>query len=279
MAHGSCLCGGVVWRLEGAGFRRMTHCHCSMCRKAHGAAFATYATVARAAFELVEGGGLVVDRASSPGFHRAFCGRCGSVVPSALNGEEVHAPMGGMRDDPGWRATHHIFIAHKAPWHRIADDLPRYDHYGPGVEGPVVERAGAGDGLGGCCLCGAAAFEVTAPFRAVYNCHCSRCRYARQAAHTTNGFAPMDGFRWLRGEDEVEVYRLPEARFFAQAFCRTCGAGLPRVDSGRGVAVVPLGALDGDPGRGAHSHIFTDFMATWYRGDDGLPRHPGPPPA
>ena len=159
MAIGSCLCGGVVWRLDAAGFRRMTHCHCSMCRKAHGAAFATYATVGRAAFGLLEGAGLVVDRESSPGFHRAFCRRCGSVVPSIQNGGEVYVPMGGMAEDPGWRASRHIFVAHQAPWHRIADDLPRHELYGPGVEGPVVERAGASEGLGGSCLCGAAAFD------------------------------------------------------------------------------------------------------------------------
>jgi len=41
MTRASCLCGDVVWELDGP-FELMSHCHCSRCRKAHGAAFATY---------------------------------------------------------------------------------------------------------------------------------------------------------------------------------------------------------------------------------------------
>ncbi len=281
MATGACLCGGVGWRVDETGFRHMRHCHCSMCRKAHGAAFATYATVARGAFERTGDAALVVERESSPGFHRAFCRICGAVMPSLNNGDAVYVPVGGMSDDPGWRASHHIFTAHAAPWHRIADALPRHALYRPGEEGPVVERPalGEGDGAMGSCLCGAVAFAVTAPFRVVHNCHCSRCRRARQAAHTTNGFVAVDGFRWRHGAAKVGLYRLPEARSFTHAFCRVCGAGLPRITATGDTAIVPLGALDGDPGRPADDHIFTDFAAPWYEGDDGLPHHPGRPPS
>ncbi|HCA63195.1 MAG TPA: GFA family protein, partial [Pseudomonas sp.] len=41
---GSCLCGVVRYRID-APIDALTHCHCKMCRKAHGAAFATYASV------------------------------------------------------------------------------------------------------------------------------------------------------------------------------------------------------------------------------------------
>ena len=49
MARGSCLCGGVAWEADGP-FDLMSHCHCSICRKAHGAAFATYVAVPAAGF-------------------------------------------------------------------------------------------------------------------------------------------------------------------------------------------------------------------------------------
>ena len=52
MVRGSCLCGDVVWEASGK-LERMSHCHCSMCRKAHGAAFATY--VAAEGFRSVRG--------------------------------------------------------------------------------------------------------------------------------------------------------------------------------------------------------------------------------
>jgi len=38
MIRASCLCGDVAWGSEGP-LDLITHCHCSMCRKAHGAAF------------------------------------------------------------------------------------------------------------------------------------------------------------------------------------------------------------------------------------------------
>ncbi len=44
MIHGSCLCKRVRFEIRGA-LGRSSHCHCSMCRKAHGAAFGTYAAV------------------------------------------------------------------------------------------------------------------------------------------------------------------------------------------------------------------------------------------
>jgi hypothetical protein len=54
MHTGSCLCGAVKYRID-TPIREVSHCHCSMCRKAHGAAFASYASVPRAAFHLLEG--------------------------------------------------------------------------------------------------------------------------------------------------------------------------------------------------------------------------------
>lgn len=38
---GSCLCGTVRYAITGA-FETVGHCHCSTCRKTHGAAFATW---------------------------------------------------------------------------------------------------------------------------------------------------------------------------------------------------------------------------------------------
>ena len=113
---------------------------------------------------------------------------------------------------------------------------------------------------------------MTEPFKVVHNCHCSRCRRARAAAFTTNGFTSSDGVRFTRGEEHVKVYKLPEARYFTQAFCDTCGSGLPRIDSERKLAAIPLGALDDDPGQGPVDHIFVDSKADWYRIGDELPQ-------
>jgi len=272
MIRGSCLCGTVRWQNES--FERMTHCHCSMCRKAHGAPFATYAT-ARGGFSWLAGEEAVRFRASSARFQRGFCRHCGSVVP--WGDEVIHVPAGCLDDDPGLRPERHIFWASRAPWlEALVDGLPRHDAY-PAERGlPAVEVPDAGTAepgvLRGSCLCGEVGFEVRTPFERVHHCHCSRCRKARAAAHTTNGFTALDGVRFTRGEQCLVTYRLPEARYFAQVFCATCGSGMPRLDRERGIAIIPFGSLDDDPGRGADSHIFVASKAPWYEISDDLPR-------
>ncbi len=47
MYLGSCLCGEVKYRLL-SDSKKVTHCHCTMCQKQHGAAFATYASLPKA---------------------------------------------------------------------------------------------------------------------------------------------------------------------------------------------------------------------------------------
>ena len=52
MNRGSCLCGSVRYEVRGL-LEPASHCHCSMCRKAHGAAFGSYARVQRNDFVLL----------------------------------------------------------------------------------------------------------------------------------------------------------------------------------------------------------------------------------
>src|ERR1700745_1253862 len=77
MLRGSCLCGEVKYEIEGP-LRDVRNCHCSMCRKAHGAAFRTRATIRVADFRYLKGEHLITAYESSPGTYRTFCGRCGS---------------------------------------------------------------------------------------------------------------------------------------------------------------------------------------------------------
>lgn len=280
MINGSCLCGTVRWRIEPP-FAGMTHCHCSMCRKAHAAPFATYITVARGRYELLAGADIITYYESSAGLYRAFCGRCGSVVPSTEDGENVYVPAGCLDDDPGMRPSAHIFVASKAPWYTIADDLPQADTYIAAGAGPVIaqpdRRSGAPGILNGSCLCGGITYQVTAAFQFVYNCHCGRCRKARAAAYTTNGFVQPGGIEILGGENLLDHYKVPEAKFFTHAFCRVCGAGMPRTNTTRPLIVVPFGSLDDDPGRDADKHIYTGAKAHWYAIADDLPQFPERP--
>ena len=278
MVTGSCLCGAVQWRIDGP-LTRMTHCHCSMCRKVHGAPFATYAAVDPESVTFLSGEDHTDSFESSPGGYRYFCSRCGSVVPVPGDPE---MPVGGLDGDPGARPEAHIFAAFQAPWHVIADDLPRHDIWDEGTDGPIIDMparaAPEAEVLHGSCLCNAIAYEAPSRFTRVHNCHCSRCRKARAAAHTTNGFLDIADLRFTRGEDHLRIWHLPGARYFAQSFCTRCGSVMPRHDQGRMVAVIPFGSLDSDPGRQADDHVYVGSRASWYDFSDHLARHDEMPP-
>ncbi len=277
---GSCLCGTVRWRVDGS-LDSMSHCHCSMCRKAHGAPFGTYTEAPSESFTWLSGMDAITSFESSPGVIRAFCGTCGSVVPEPFGEDRMVIPAGCLDGDPGVRPSSHIFAASKAPWYVIGGDLPQSDGYINPDDGPNVDRPGPGQRregvLRGSCLCGDVAYEVRAPLTVVHNCHCSRCRKARAAAHATNGFTDADGVVFVRGEDRLKSFKLPSARIFAQVFCGRCGSPMPRVDRERSLAVVPFGSLDDDPGRGSDDHIFTGSMAPWFTIADELPQFDGLP--
>ena len=276
--HGSCLCGTVRWRIENPLW--MSHCHCSMCRKAHGAPFATFMAARPEHFAYESGADNVVTYESSPGFQRAFCATCGSCAPVELDGD-IEVPAGSLDGDPGIRPSRHIFVASKAPWHVVGGGLPQLATYTEDGSGMTVERPDPGTAregvLRGSCLCGGAAFEVTGPIGPVFNCHCTRCRKARAAAHTTNGFVEASNLRYVRGAELIRRYKLPDAERFSQSFCSRCGSGMPRADLTEGSLAVPLGALDDDPGRGADCHIFTADKAAWYDIEDDLPQYEGYP--
>ena len=280
---GTCLCADVAWEVTQP-FEFMSHCHCSRCRKTHGAAFATFMMAPPDAFRLLRGRERIVRYPSSPAFFRPFCGRCGSVVPDGQPTQGLVAvPVGPLDDDPGTRPLAHIFVASRAPWFEVRGELPCFEAYPPGVDLPVLPDPPVRDAVSGrprgSCLCGAVGYVVEGdPLRCV-NCHCSRCRKARAAAFASNLFTTADDLRFTRGGNGLVSYKVPEARFFMQVFCPDCGSPMPRIDRERGLAIVPMGSLDDDPGVRPQRHIFVGSKAPWYEIADDLPQHVEYPPA
>lgn len=99
--RGGCLCGSVRYEVRGA-LGRATNCHCSMCRKAHGAAFGTYAGVQDSDFVLLSGGDDIAAYRSSAQVTRTFCRRCGSTLQfiSAQRPGSFSLALGTLDDDP-----------------------------------------------------------------------------------------------------------------------------------------------------------------------------------
>ena len=130
--HGSCLCQGVRYALDSRP-HFINHCHCSLCRKLSGSAFGSFLHADGRGLRWLAGEALVRSYESSPGNWRAFCTRCGSLMP-VLEDEGRHAiiPAGSLDDDPGIAPLVHIHCASRAPWYALpADGLPRFDAFPP----------------------------------------------------------------------------------------------------------------------------------------------------
>jgi hypothetical protein len=128
--EGACLCGRVRYSVNGA-LHDASHCHCSMCRRQHGAAFATYAQLNPDDFAWTSGEDRVRSFETANGAGWSFCRECGSTLAGTENGVVTSITLGTLAGDPGIRPESHIFVGSRAAWHEICDDLPQHDEWGP----------------------------------------------------------------------------------------------------------------------------------------------------
>lgn len=129
MPHiGSCLCQQVRYEIHGE-LNDVLNCHCSMCRKLHASAFRTRAKINTNDLTIVAGQHCIRFYESSPGEHKGFCQHCGSSLYTRFDGQPdvLGFPLGTLDTDPGVTAERHVFVASKAPWFTITDDLSQYD--------------------------------------------------------------------------------------------------------------------------------------------------------
>ncbi len=130
MIRGSCLCGAIAF--EAGNYIEFSNCHCSRCRKARGAAYASNVFVKPADFRWLRGENLLTDYRlpAAQRFGNVFCRVCGSPMPRAVPMRDfVVIPAGALDGAPGIRPSYHIFVGSKAPWHEITDDLPQHQEY------------------------------------------------------------------------------------------------------------------------------------------------------
>jgi hypothetical protein len=131
-----CLCEGIEYVIEGK-LGPIYNCHCSKCRRWHGSAFRTRASIETSQFKIVKGSELLSSFKSSQNVTKHFCRECGSPIHSTYldSPEVIGIPLGaleGVESSP----EAHIFVESKASWYEIADDLPQYLNW-PGSESEV----------------------------------------------------------------------------------------------------------------------------------------------
>jgi hypothetical protein len=127
MITGHCECNSVRFEADSA-ITDYSHCHCSQCRRLHGAAFATFAGVARDKFRYLSGESDLSVYASSDNHDRVFCKVCGSNIMVELSDypDEVYLSMSVIDGDPPRPPGYHIYVGSKAPWYEINDALTQY---------------------------------------------------------------------------------------------------------------------------------------------------------
>ena len=127
--RGSCLCKAI--RFEVDEFEPQTgNCHCSMCRKFHGAAYATLAEARRENFRWIDGEKLINGYTADNGTTRSFCSNCGSSLTFASPNADpdlVEISLGCFDDEVPVRPDAHIYVASGAKWALPEDDLPQYE--------------------------------------------------------------------------------------------------------------------------------------------------------
>lgn len=128
LTTGSCLCGAVRYELtEQPAWAHS--CHCSRCRKAGGAAFASNLFVPLDSVRFTRGEEQLrsykVPEAER--FTNVFCQICGSPLPFRNEDRGLSGvPMGSLDRDPGVSPRAQIFVDSKAPWFMITDDVPQH---------------------------------------------------------------------------------------------------------------------------------------------------------
>lgn len=132
--------------------------------------------------------------------------------------------------------------------------------------------------LKGSCLCGAVTYEVSGEPKLFYHCHCSRCRKVTGAGHASNMFFRPAVLRWLGGEEQVRVFKVPEAKRFTNSFCASCGSRLPRQAKDSDVVLIPAGSLDDEAPIKPQARIFSGSRASWSCADAELPVYSELPP-
>lgn len=124
---GSCLCGSVRFEVD-AFAPRVAHCHCSMCRKFHGAAFATLASVQQSSFHWISGEHLLRHWTAPNHTTRSFCSVCGSSLffRSARAPGVIEVALGVMDGAVPVNPDAHIFVDSAVSWFKAGDGLTRY---------------------------------------------------------------------------------------------------------------------------------------------------------
>ncbi len=121
---GSCFCGAVKFEIK-LPTLFCGHCHCSMCRRPHGASFVTWTGVPPERFRITAGEQDVARFRSSEKGTRSFCRNCGSQMFCQTEPEVIDIALAALHGKIDRRPEEHYYYDSRADWTVVNDDLPK----------------------------------------------------------------------------------------------------------------------------------------------------------
>jgi len=123
---GGCLCGAVRYQTTGE-MRDIVACHCRQCQKTSGH-FVAATQVAIKDIQ-IQGSQALHWYPSSLTAKRAFCKECGSNLFWQKDTLQISIFAGTLDQPSGLSLTKHIFVADKADYYDLVDNLPKFDQF------------------------------------------------------------------------------------------------------------------------------------------------------
>jgi hypothetical protein len=120
---GSCLCGGVRFEVTER-FERVSHCHCTSCKRISGGTGTVSGRVRSGAIRLLAGEELLRSYQPMEGSAKTFCSVCGSNLfgggwPSS---ERASVRLSALDTPFDRRPEIHTYVRSVALWETLPDD-------------------------------------------------------------------------------------------------------------------------------------------------------------
>jgi hypothetical protein len=125
--EGGCVCGSVRYKTSGEPLWAC-HCHCRICQRHTGSAFATFVGFLSESVTWIKGKPSLYQ--FSDGCQRGFCTNCGSTL-SFHRAPELSISVGSMDHPESVTPEFHIMTEKQIPWLKIDDGLPRHRRFSP----------------------------------------------------------------------------------------------------------------------------------------------------
>jgi hypothetical protein len=122
---GGCLCGAIRYRVSAE--PRVHYCHCDMCRRATGSAFAVLAWLPSASVTWLDK--EPARRKSSPIAERGFCRDCGSPLTLVYDAaqDEIALHVGTFDNPAELEPRYNYGSSQRLAWVCCGIDLPHHD--------------------------------------------------------------------------------------------------------------------------------------------------------